>query len=817
MKKFSIRTLLVLVLALVLVFSLVACGDKNDGGGGTPTPPPTPAEYTSQEYFTNLWNLSKGIGSEAIAANDNLAVHADLSLALATESNAGKVYQKVDLGFSIDLVLDKSAKAATSESQTALKVRVYDPTDNETWVTLYAFMSDPTCIFVDYAGQNIKIPFNYRNAELSARLDQFLTQDKVIVLNKNNPEKREELTIAQLIEKFTSDMGADWDLNKLIDRVVSLLGINLKETIGKFQSTLDGFGFTQDKLFDAQGKLDVKGILTTDLGASLFEKTSVTTNGDTKTYYTQIQSGILKTVVGMVPGFIKDIDLSEITSLVGDLTKIGLTYNEKNGEIDGFGIKLSLGNVAANDPTSKVTTKVFPTISININELSFRKATGNDVTMATARENYKTDVALDMGVTVDVSGIVLDGQLSLTLKGKVDLWNTTNNETAAVAALSYQPKDGAKVDIVKASFANGTLAVTVNQNAKIGEVPIAKTLVNLFGDHAYNMIAKLLVNNAGATNALNNLAKVMFTDEAHRELNPNFVGAAWKNIDIVTPIQNWLDKLNPFKLPVKTDANTVADAKQVVPFKNIATTIKYAIAFITTPDNNLVIALDNINKNVVKIGKLWDTNMSESGNVDEIIKKDNGNWIPDIKGLLKLAGLNISGGKDVTAEDIAMFRNVEREKYKLAVLAGIAVSPEEIKAEKAIAGNENKTDPELTDIIKNKKYAEMTAEQIDAAIVAAKGTNGVTAVRFAGKSDDEVKALIKADRDYLTSVMACSAKVVLDMSWENGALVTVEANVKQASVKVTAYVKASTFVATDYTDLAKDVTSETAGWFVLEF
>ena len=89
MKKFSIRTLLVLVLALVLVFSLVACGDKNpDDGGDKPTPPPTPTEYTSQEYFENLWNLSKGIGSEAIAANDNLAVHADLSLALATERSA---------------------------------------------------------------------------------------------------------------------------------------------------------------------------------------------------------------------------------------------------------------------------------------------------------------------------------------------------------------------------------------------------------------------------------------------------------------------------------------------------------------------------------------------------------------------------------------------------------------------------------------------------------------------------------------------------------------------------------------------------------
>lgn len=740
MKKFSIRTLLVLVLALVLVFSLVACGDKNpDDGGDTPTPPPTPTEYTSQEYFTNLWNLSKGIGSEAIAASDNLAVHADLSLALATESNAGKVYQKVDVGFSIDLVLDKSDKAATSESQTALKVRVYDPTDNETWVTLYVFMSDPTCIFVDYAGQNIKIPFNYRNAELSARLDQFLTEDKVIVLNKNNEEKREELTIAQLIEKFTSDMGADWDLNKLIDRVVSLLGIDLKETISKFQTTLDGFGFTQDKLFDAQGKLDVKGILTTDLGASLFEKSSVTTNGDTKTYYTQIQSRILKTVVGMVPGFIKDIDLSEITSLVGDLTKIGLTYNEKNGEIDGFGIKLSLGNVTANDPTNKVTTKVFPTISININELSFRKATGNDITMATARNSYTKDVALDMGVTVDVSGIVLDatamdarndnrfsaiagldnivldGQLSLTLKGKVDLWNTTNNETAAVAALSYQPKGGTKVDIVKASFANGTLAVTVNQDAKIGDVPVAKTLVNLFGDYAYNMIAGLLANNEGATNALNNLAKVMFTDEAHRELNPDFVGAAWKNIDIVTPIQNWLDKHNPFKLPVKTDADTAAEGTPI-PFKNVATTIKYAIAYITTPDNNLVIALDNINKNVTKIGGLWDTNMTESGNVDSILAKDTGNWTADLAKLFNLSGAKYTDAKS-----------------------------------------------------------------------------------------------------FLTTVLGGSGKLTLDMSWANGAVASVEANVAQASVKITAYVKASTFVAADYVDLAKDVTSETAGWFVLEF
>ena len=729
MKKFSIRTLLVLVLALVLVFSLVACGDDNGGGGETPSPTPTPAEYTSQEYFTNLWNLSKGIGSEAIAASDNLAVHADLSLALATESNAGKVYQKVDVGFSIDLVLDKSDKAATNESQTALKVRVYDPTDNETWVTLYVFMNDPTCIFVDYAGQNIKIPFNYRNAELSARLDQFLTEDKVIVLNKNDAERREELTIAQLIEKFTVDMGANWNINKLISRVVELTGIDLKTmlTTGTVGSVLEAIQL-KDVLFDSEGNFDLHATLTSQFGAALFKNTNATTSGDTTTHYTEVDTAILGSVASAVNG---------LSKLLTSTTKIALTYNEKNGEIDGFGIKLSLANITAKDQTSVPKATVFPTLSININELSFRKATGNDVTMATARDNYTKDVALDMGVTVDVSGIVLDatamdarndnrfsaiagldnialdGQLSLTLKGKVDLWNTTNNETAAVAALSYQPKGGTKVDIVKASFADGTLAVTVNQDAKIGEVPVAKTLVNLFGDHAYNLIAGLLANNEGATNALNNLAKVMFTDEAHRELNPDFVGAAWKNIDIVTPIQNMLDKLNPFKLPVKTDADTAAE---VSIFEKIANTIKYAIPYITTPDNNLVIALDNINKNVTKIGGVWDTNMTESGNVDSILAKDTGNWTADLAKLFKLSG----------------------------------------------------------------------AEYTDAT-------------------------------SFLKTVLGGSGKLTLDMSWANGAVASVEANVAQASVKITAYVKASTFVKADYEDLAKDVTSETAGWFVLEF
>ncbi len=833
MKKFSIRTLLVLVLALVMAFSLVACGDKGGGGGDNPAPTPTPAtqEVTAVEYFNKLWDLSKGIGSEKIGKDDNLAVSADLSLSLGTENLAGKVFQKVDLGVSIDLVLDKSAKAATSESQTAAKIRLYDPTGNETWVTAYVFMNDPTCIYLDFAGQYIKMPFNYRNTELSARLDKFFTQDKTIVLNKNT-DKRQELTIAQLLQKFTDDMGSDWNINKLISRIVDLTGVDLKAML----STGTAAGIVKtlfggvDSLFDANGNLDVHGVLTSELGASLFDKSSVTTNGDVKTYYTQVETKTL----GLVSGFVKGLD-----QLLDKTAKVSMTFNERAGEMEGFGLRVQFANsIKAKDPSG---TTVFPVLNLNINKLSFRKATGSDITTAVARDSYKTDVALDMGVALDVTGValdataldarnqnrfseieglnnfVLDGKLALTLKGKVDLWNKTNNTTTAVAALSYVPNKGDKIDIVNVSFANGTLAFTVNQEAKIGDVSIASTVVKLWGDYAYNALSKLFATDGGQA-ALNELAGKMFTDNTHRVLNPEFKGAAWRNIDIVTALQNWLNSIpnNPLNsLKPATDSATTTAVNNLL--GKIATTLKYGMPFFTSPDSNLVVTLDNLLKNVAKITGVWNSDLNESGVVDEIIKKDNGNWIPDIKGLLKLAGLNISGGKDVTAEDIAMFRNVEREKYKLAVLAGIAVTPEEIKAEKEIAGNENKTDLELTDIIKNKKYAEMTAEQIDAAIVAAKGTNGVTAVRFAGKSDNEVKALIKADRDYLTSVMACSAKVVLDMSWKNGLFVSAEAKVAQAQVKATVYVKAAAFNAADYTDLAKDVTKDTAGWFLLDF
>ena len=654
------------------------------------------------------------------------------------------------------------------------------------------------------------------------------------------PVSGQNLTVVELIGLFTDDMGPDWDLNKLIDKVVSLTGLDLKSALSGIQGVLDSLGLTQDVLFDAQGKLNIKGILTSNIGAMLFANTTSTANGDVTTHKTEIASSTIK----LLGTFAKDL-----SNILNESSKIVLSYNEKAGEIDGFNIKVGLNPISA-----KVDGKtVFPTATITINELGICKATGNDITMETDLTNYKTDVALDMNFAIDVAGIAidatamdarndgrfsaygnldnieLDGKLLVSLKGKVDFANVENNQTKAVASISYIPANGTAVDVVKASFVGGTLAVTLNQQAKVDGVSVADALVKLFGDHVYNFIADTffakkdeagnvvkdpetgkVVRDEVAMSYLDGFAEVFFADDTHRAINPNFEGAAWKNIDILTPIHNFLNSI--FNAGATPEAGTAAEASVL---KKVADTVKYVLPLISTPDDNFVITLDNINKRVSKIAEVWNSKLSMDGIVDEIVKMDNGNWIPDFKGLLKLAGLTVGGGKDVTAEDIAMFRNVEREKYKGAVLANITVTPEEIAAEKAIAGNENKTDLELTDIIKNKKYAEMTTEQIDAAIVAAKGTNGVTAVRFAGKSDDEVKALIKADRDYLTSVMKGSAKVVLDMSGANGFNVSVEAAVANASAKVSFHFGACAFVAEDYVDLAQGATG--AGWYIYEY
>lgn len=735
MKKFSIRTLFVLVLALVLVFSLVACGEKdNDGGNnGGGNNPPTPDDNTTKTiaYFNNLWNLTKGIGGDTITENDNVALHFDMSLALATENTAGKVYQQVDVGFSVDLVLDKTSDDG---SATAAKIRVYDPSGNETWFTVYVFMNKFDSIYVDFAGQHVRIPFNFNNNEIKSMLHEFLTANAMF------PVGDQQLTITELIGLFTDDMGPDWDLNKLIDKVVSLTGLDIKSALSGIQGVLDSIGLTEEVLFDAQGKLNIKGILTSDIGAMLFANTTSTTNGDVTTHKTEISSSIIR-LLGTFA--------SDLSNILNESSKIVLSYNEIAGEIDGFSIKVGLNPI-----TAKIDNKtVFPTATITINELGICKATGNDITMETDRENYTTEAALDLNFAIDVAGIAidatamdarndgrfsaygnlndiqLDGKLIVSLKGKVDFANVENNQTAAIASIGYIPANGTAVDVVKASFVGGTLAVTLNQEAQVDGVYVADALVNLFGDHVYNFIADTffaqkddagnvvtdpetgkVVRDEVAMTYLDGFAEVFFADDTHRAINPDFEGAAWKNIDILTPIHNFLNSIFNAGAPAP-EAGTAAEASVI---KKVADTIKYVLPLISTPDDSFVITLDNINTRVTKIGGVWDSNMTEAGNVQSILAADTGNWSADLANLFKLSG----------------------------------------------------------------------ATYTDA-------------------------------QSFLTTVMAGSGKLTLDMSGENGFDIAVEAAVANASVKVSFHFGACAFVADDYADLAQGATG--AGWYIYEY
>lgn len=211
--------------------------------------------------------------------------------------------------------------------------------------------------------------------------------------------------------------------------------------------------------------------------------------------------------------------------------------------------------------------------------------------------------------------------------------------------------------------------------------------------------------------------------------------------------------------------------------------------------------------------------MTTDGNVESITKWDNGNWIPDMAKLLVIAGATYTNADKVNAEkvDVNVYRTEERNKYKAGVKEAIEVSAEEVAAEKAKPGNAEKTDPELVEAVKEAKYNAMTTEQIDARMIELVGTHGITAIRFAGKSDEEVVALVKADKAFIRELLASSAVVKVNMSGETGFSLAINANVANAKVGISLTVGAHETVANEFVDVAKGVTKDTAGWFYFTF
>lgn len=683
MKKISIRSLFIVILALVLVFALVACGNKDDnkgGGGGGQTTPENDVTNV-KNYFNTLWEKSTGIGGEAIGEKDDLKVSLDLAVALDLVDGNGQGYDTLDLGIALELVLDRSSK--DSSTNTAIKAKFYDPTSGENWFTAYYFFNDVDNIYIDYAGQNVKIPFSYLNDTYNKNFYNFIFNDK--------PVKGK--SIAEVVTALTKNMGSSWDLNVLIGDVMKVFDVDVakfKDTISSVLGMLDGFNV--DDAFDAQGNLNIKSILTNDMIAGFFanDETTTVTKGDVTTYTTKLASSTLD----MLSLFGDSLPAGLMDVIEGlDLT---LQFTTKNDTIDSFTIKVGLPALEGENAN---VNNVYPVVAITINELDFAKASKGEIenSMAVERDNYTTEAVIDAEVAVDLKGItlnalafdkegyarfskvntaigggldnlVLDGNLALSLSGKLDLKNKENNGTVAKAALTYKG-----VNIVEASFKDGTLAVKVNQEAKIGNVKILDTLVRLFGDYAYSFVKTTFFKGNAEDAALKAFATKFFGCDIEAELakdpqervvplNESFQGAAWKNVDIVGGFQKLVKGVLDKMFPPKTNAGTAVAKDPII--TKVADTVVAALPIIKSTNGKLVVATNankafknaysSVGNTVQTIGKIW-WEKNAKPFTETLIEGDKDNWLPVFANALKVAGTTY--GDKADAEKVKTFLN----------------------------------------------------------------------------------------------------------------------------------------------------------------
>lgn len=820
MKKLSIRSLLIVILALVLVFSLVACGDKgNDNPTPNPTPTPTPTKDTTnvKNYFNTLWEQSTGIGDEAIGENDDLKVSLGLTVKLDfVDSKDGSVQDSVDVGILLDLVLDRSSGKDKS-TNTAIKAKIYDPSASENWFTAYYFFNDVENIYIDYAGQNVKIPFSYLNDTYNKSFYNFIYNDKIV----------KGKSIAEVVTALTANMGKTWDLNTLVGDVMRVFGIkvdDLKDSIG---GVFEMLGLSVDEAFDAQGNLNIKNILTNETVAGFFvnKVTGSTTANGVTTYTTQLDPevlGLLDMLGSSLPAGLTDLL---------DGVELFLEFTTKNNAIDTFTIRAGLPALEGENAAGK---DVYPVVAITITDLNFAKATEGEIqkSMAVERTQYTDQVVLDAAVAIDLKGITLDatkfdkygynrfskvneamgnvltnikldGTLALTLNGKLDLKDAENNGTEAAAALTYKAAGAeSAVDIVKASFKGGNLALTVNQEAKVGNVKIVDALVRLFGDYAYTWIKDTFfktdateLDKFAAKFFSCNLTEELAKDPQERviTINPGFKGAAWKNFDIVGGFQGLVKKALDKMFPPKTDNNGASAQYANDPIiTKVSETIVRALPLLSTKGDKLTIKTntgDTVNKNygtvgaaVNYLGQTWWVKKAKPF-TESIMASDNGNWLGYISKALTVAGCeynDIAAAPLVTDEELAAAKEKRADK-------GL-VTDKELAAAKALEANAGKAD----DVLK----AELQAEK------------DLSIRKALQKAKDEARS-----KAFINEIFKATAEVVLNISGTDGLELSVKADVNaSAGVGVSVKLGAKAYDAANYTDLAPAV--ETDGWYI---
>ena len=499
MKKFSIKTLIVLMLVLVLCFSLVACGEKED-----PTPDPDDGDtsctrhvdrrpkdgkcdncgadmgtsggggndgggndgggdtgYGAAQFFQGLWDSAATIGSEEISSKDDIKLDLGLNLAIGKDGD-----NLLDLGIELGIVLDRTNDGANS----AAKVKLYNHDAAENWLTLYFFLNDPYYIYADWADQSLKI-----GVDFGFNQDWAETINGVVGM-----ELIGGMSITELLESIIDGFGDDWNLDGLINSLTGLLGLNLGELLKSdtvagilpminpiLGSLAENMGIEDFEGIDVDALAESDSIvldLLKGVGPVLFPIVEV--DEDTHTYKAGLDfgpNGLLGAVSSLLTGL--PMGLGDVLQ---NLNEVAFEYQtDADGAIDNFAILVGVDT--DDEPLS---------IEIGFNEVSITGVDAADNTFGIDKKDYEDEfnfnLALDLELTegaLVLYGNDLAGDFRLELNGMVDLVNVENNNTAAELVLT----DGNK-QLGRITYADGTLALELDATDKNVKLALAELL-----------------------------------------------------------------------------------------------------------------------------------------------------------------------------------------------------------------------------------------------------------------------------------------------------------------------------------------------------
>ena len=491
MKKFSIKTLIVLMLVLVLCFSLVACGEKDDptpdpddttctrhvdrrpkdgkcdncgadmGTQPDPPGPDQPAGYGAAQFFQGLWDSAATIGSEEVSSKDDIALDLGLNLAIGKGGD-----NLLDLGIELGIVLDRTNDGANS----AAKVKLYNHDDMDNWLTLYFFLNDPYYIYADWADQSLKI-----GVDFGFNQDWAETINGVVGM-----ELIGGMSITELLESIIDGFGDDWNLDGLINSLTGLLGVNLGDLLKSdtvagilpminpiLGSLAENMGIEDFEGIDVDALAESKSIvldLLKGVGPVLFPIVEV--DEDTHTYKAGLDfgpNGLLGAVSSLLTGL--PMGLGDVLQ---NLNEVAFEYQtDAEGAIDNFAILVGVDT--DDEPLS---------IEIGFNEVSITGVDAADNTFGIDKDDYADEfnfnLALDLELTegaLVLYGNDLAGDFRLELNGMVDLVNVENNNTAAELVLT----DGDK-QLGRITYADGTLALELDATDKNVKLALAELL-----------------------------------------------------------------------------------------------------------------------------------------------------------------------------------------------------------------------------------------------------------------------------------------------------------------------------------------------------